>query len=88
MTLHPGHAATRISSNLNGSTEQFGWLQAFSLLTNDIAGPSGIGATPEAALRVLHCAPFKQKITRAAAISAKHQHAILRCPLSAENIPF
>jgi hypothetical protein len=28
MTLHPGYAATRISSNLNGSTKQFGWLQA------------------------------------------------------------
>ena len=28
MTLYPGYAATRISSNLNGSTKQFGWLQA------------------------------------------------------------
>jgi hypothetical protein len=28
MTLHPGYAATQISSNLNGSTKQFGWLQA------------------------------------------------------------
>ena len=28
MTLHPGYAATRISSNLNGRTKQFGWLQA------------------------------------------------------------
>ena len=28
MTLHPGYAATRISSNLKGSTKQFGWLQA------------------------------------------------------------
>jgi hypothetical protein len=28
MTLHPGYAATWISSNLNGSTKQFGWLQA------------------------------------------------------------
>ena len=28
MTFHPGYAATQISSNLNGSTKQFGWLQA------------------------------------------------------------
>jgi hypothetical protein len=28
MTLHPAYAATRISSNLKGSTKQFGWLQA------------------------------------------------------------
>jgi hypothetical protein len=31
MALHPGYAATRISSNLNGSTKQFGWLQASGL---------------------------------------------------------
>ena len=29
MTLHAGYAASRISSNLKGSTKQFGWLQAF-----------------------------------------------------------
>jgi hypothetical protein len=28
MTLHAGYAASRISSKLNGSTKQFGWLQA------------------------------------------------------------
>jgi hypothetical protein len=28
MTLHPAYAATRISSNLKGSTKQSGWLQA------------------------------------------------------------
>jgi hypothetical protein len=28
MTLHAGYAASRISSNLQGSTKQFGWLQA------------------------------------------------------------
>lgn len=27
MTSHPSYAARRISSNLNGSTKQFGWLQ-------------------------------------------------------------
>jgi hypothetical protein len=39
MTFHPGYAATRISSNLNGSTKQFGWLQAiatkYSLVFNN-----------------------------------------------------
>ena len=33
MTLHAGYAASRISSNLKGSTKQFGWLQA--LATNE-----------------------------------------------------
>jgi len=28
ITLHAGYAASRISSNLRGSTKQFGWLQA------------------------------------------------------------
>jgi len=28
MTLHAGYAPSRISSKLNGSTKQFGWLQA------------------------------------------------------------
>jgi hypothetical protein len=27
-TLRPAHAASRISSNLNGRTKKFGWLQA------------------------------------------------------------
>jgi hypothetical protein len=36
-----GYAASRISSNLNGSTKQFGWLQAPA--TNAIIGLRGIG---------------------------------------------
>jgi hypothetical protein len=28
MTVHAAYAASRISSNLKGSTKQFGWLQA------------------------------------------------------------
>jgi len=43
MTFHPGYAATRISSNLNGSTKQFGWLQAiatkYSLVFNNFHTP-------------------------------------------------
>jgi hypothetical protein len=37
MTLHAGYAATRISSNLNGSTKQFGWLQAPATIVASIS---------------------------------------------------
>ena len=35
MTLHAGYAASRISSNLKGSTKQFGWLQALATIRID-----------------------------------------------------
>jgi hypothetical protein len=43
MTFHPGYVATRISSNLNGSTKQFGWVHAiatkYSLVFNNFHTP-------------------------------------------------
>ena len=44
--LHAGHAASRISSTLKGSTKQFGWLQAhatkISFLSTTSASPATI----------------------------------------------
>src|ERR1700730_15729171 len=48
MTLHPGYAATRISSNLNGSTKQFGWLQASATRNYSAA----IGPKPPATIQI------------------------------------
>jgi len=48
MTLHPGYAATRISSNLNGSTKQVGWLQASATRNYSAA----IGSEHPATIRI------------------------------------
>jgi hypothetical protein len=45
MTLHPGYAATRISPNLNGTTKQFGWLQASATRNYSAAISSAYPAT-------------------------------------------
>jgi hypothetical protein len=36
MGLRSGYAASRISSNLKGSTKQFGWLQAPATILNAV----------------------------------------------------
>ena len=45
-------------------------------------------ASSQAALRVLYCAPSNQTVGRAGIIKRKRRRLLLRCPLSAQNIPF
>src|ERR1700687_1811020 len=45
MTLHAGYAASRISSNLKGSTKQFGWLQAAATKVSSVSITSASPAT-------------------------------------------
>jgi hypothetical protein len=48
MTLHAGYAASRISSNLKGTTKQFGWLQAAATKDSSLA----ITSTDPATIRI------------------------------------
>jgi hypothetical protein len=45
MTLHAGYAASRTSSNLKGTTKQFGWLQAPATKKSFPSSTSGNPAT-------------------------------------------
>jgi hypothetical protein len=48
MTSHAAYAASRISSNLKGSTKQFGWLQASAIRNYSVA----IGSEHPATIRI------------------------------------